>query len=234
MHLLSKLQNWISPKTGQYKTCIVSNTKIDCVYICIYITHIFLYIYYIYIIYTYVYIKKRHISRKYIYMYLYTHNQSLVLDTKQVLYGPVLDQIQFCSFDRRCKTCLDTKPVLYQGRFWSLTYVRVYITLLHATIDRCLTHARKNTNGVESLTACIIITIWQIQYKDHLFQLQDFHYKDKTVVRSSYKNREFLYRHWNFVINMMRSRDRHNFIIGIPILVRRYISIGTVTSTVDF
>ena len=36
----------------------------------------------------------------------------LVFDTKQVLYWPVLGQIQFCSFDRRCKTCLDTKPVL--------------------------------------------------------------------------------------------------------------------------
>ena len=33
----------------------------------------------------------------------------------------VLGQIQFCSFDGRCKTCLDTKPVLYQGRFCSLT-----------------------------------------------------------------------------------------------------------------
>ena len=29
LHLLSKLQNWISLKTGQYKTCIVSNTKIE-------------------------------------------------------------------------------------------------------------------------------------------------------------------------------------------------------------
>ena len=29
LHLLSKLQNWICPKTGQYKTCIVSNTKIE-------------------------------------------------------------------------------------------------------------------------------------------------------------------------------------------------------------
>ena len=47
----------------------------------------------------------------------------LVFDTKPVLYWPVLGQIQFCSFDRRCKTCLDTKPVLYQGRFCSLTDV---------------------------------------------------------------------------------------------------------------
>ena len=47
----------------------------------------------------------------------------LVFDTKPVLYRPVLDQIQFCSFDRRCKTCLDTKPVLYHGRFCSLTNV---------------------------------------------------------------------------------------------------------------
>ena len=29
LHLLSKLQNWICPKTGQYKTCIVSNTRIE-------------------------------------------------------------------------------------------------------------------------------------------------------------------------------------------------------------
>ena len=45
----------------------------------------------------------------------------LVFYTKQVLYWPVLGQIRFCSFDIRCKTCLDTKPVLDQGRFWSLT-----------------------------------------------------------------------------------------------------------------
>ena len=44
----------------------------------------------------------------------------LVFDTKPVSYRPVLDQIQFCSFDRGCKTCLDTKPVLNQGRFCSL------------------------------------------------------------------------------------------------------------------
>ena len=29
LHLLSKLQNCIWPKTGQYKTCLVSNTKIE-------------------------------------------------------------------------------------------------------------------------------------------------------------------------------------------------------------
>ena len=29
LHLLSKLQNWIWHKTGQYKTCLVSNTKIE-------------------------------------------------------------------------------------------------------------------------------------------------------------------------------------------------------------
>ena len=49
----------------------------------------------------------------------------LVFDTKPVLYRPVLDQIQFCSFDRGCKTCLDTKPVFDQGRFCSLTDVSV-------------------------------------------------------------------------------------------------------------
>ena len=46
---------------------------------------------------------------------------NLVFDTMQVLYWPVLRQIQFCSFDRRCKTCVDTKSVLYQDRFCSLT-----------------------------------------------------------------------------------------------------------------
>ena len=46
-----------------------------------------------------------------------------VFDTMPVLYWPVLGQIQFCSFDRRCKTCLDTKPILYQDRFCSLTNV---------------------------------------------------------------------------------------------------------------
>ena len=51
----------------------------------------------------------------------------LVFDTKPVLYRPVLDQIQFCNFDRGCKTCLETKPVLDQGRFCSLTYVFVLL-----------------------------------------------------------------------------------------------------------
>ena len=29
LHLLSKLQNWICPKTSQYKTCVIWNTKIE-------------------------------------------------------------------------------------------------------------------------------------------------------------------------------------------------------------
>ena len=45
----------------------------------------------------------------------------LVFDTMQVLYWPVLRQNQYCSFNRRCKTCLDTKPVLYQDKFCSWT-----------------------------------------------------------------------------------------------------------------
>ena len=52
-------------------------------------------------------------------------------DTKQVLYLPVLGQIQFCSFDRRCKTCHDTKPVLCQGRFCSLTNVHCLMIFKH-------------------------------------------------------------------------------------------------------
>ena len=84
----------------------------------IYIFYIYTYIY-IRIYKTYIYKEKTYIKN--IHIYLYTHNQSLVLDTKHVLYWPVLEQIQFCSFDRRCKTCLDTKQVLYQSRFCNLT-----------------------------------------------------------------------------------------------------------------
>ena len=67
LHPLSQLQNWISPKKGQYKTCIVSNTKIDCVFIYIYFTYIFF-------IYIRIYITKRLISRKYIYTFIYTQS----------------------------------------------------------------------------------------------------------------------------------------------------------------
>ena len=49
----------------------------------------------------------------------------LVFDTKPVLYRPVLDQIQFCNFDRGCKPTapkpalyLLLKPVLKLNRFW--------------------------------------------------------------------------------------------------------------------
>ena len=60
----------------------------------------------------------------------------LVFDTKPVLYRPVLDQIQFCSFDRGCKTCLDTKPVLDQGRFCSLTDVNNWFCCHREMIPR--------------------------------------------------------------------------------------------------
>ena len=62
LHLLSKLQNWICPKTGQYKTCIVSNNKIDCVYIYIFSLYIDIWIH----IHTYIYIN----------IYIYIYNQS--------------------------------------------------------------------------------------------------------------------------------------------------------------
>ena len=58
LHLLSKLQNWICSKTGQYKTCLVSNTK-DwlCVYKYIYIYILDICLFFIYIrLYIYVYI----------------------------------------------------------------------------------------------------------------------------------------------------------------------------------
>ena len=49
LHLLSKLQNWICPMTGQYKTCLESNTKIDCVYINIHFLNIYIFLIYMYI-----------------------------------------------------------------------------------------------------------------------------------------------------------------------------------------
>ena len=123
LHPLSKLQNWIWSKTGWYKTCLVSNTK-DwlCVYKCIYI-----FSWYMSFRYIYTYIYKENICNIYIYIYLYIYiyiyiyiyTQSiLVFDTMQVLYWPVLGLIQFCSFDRGCKTCLDTKLVLIPLQNW--------------------------------------------------------------------------------------------------------------------
>ena len=85
-------------------------------YIYKYILHIFSF----YILYIHKYKEKIYIKNIYIYIFIYTQS-ILVFDIKQVLYWPVLWQIQFRSFDRRCKTCLDTKQVLYQGRFCSLT-----------------------------------------------------------------------------------------------------------------
>ena len=89
-------------------------------YIYIHIFSLYMYIY----MYMYIYKGKTYIKNIYIYIFIYTQS-ILVFDTKPVLYRPVLDQIQFCSLDRRCKTCLDTKSVLYQGRFCSLTYARM-------------------------------------------------------------------------------------------------------------
>ena len=88
LHLLSKLQNWICPKTGQYKTCLESNTKIDCV--CIYIWIFSLYIYFldiyvsIYIIcYFIIYIIHMCIKKIYIkiYIYIYIHTINLSICT---------------------------------------------------------------------------------------------------------------------------------------------------------
>ena len=69
LHLLSKLQNRIWPKTGQYKTCLVSNTMIDCVYINIYI-YSYIYMYFLYTFNIY----KENIC---IYIYIHTINLSI-------------------------------------------------------------------------------------------------------------------------------------------------------------
>ena len=73
LHLLSKLQNWICSKTGQYKTCLVSNTNYWlCVYKYIYIFLIYvfsLYIYtfiYIYVIIYIIYIYEIYIKKIYV------------------------------------------------------------------------------------------------------------------------------------------------------------------------
>ena len=60
---------------------------------------------------------------------LVARNEALILvfDTKPVLYRPVLDQIQFCSFVRGCK------PVLDQGRFCSLTAVACWCAIARCT-----------------------------------------------------------------------------------------------------
>ena len=63
LHLLSKLQNWICPKTGQYKTCLESNTKIDCIYIYIYIyLYIYIHIFYFIILYIFIYTQSINLS----------------------------------------------------------------------------------------------------------------------------------------------------------------------------
>ena len=87
-----------------------------CVWIYIYFHDICLYFIYIriYNIYIYkIYIKKIYVK----YVYIYTQS-ILVFDTMQVLYWPVLGLIQFCSFVRRCKICLDTKLVLIPLQNW--------------------------------------------------------------------------------------------------------------------
>ena len=120
----------------------------------LYVYSIYIYTYILYI-YTYIYINV-YISRKdiyqEIYIYLYTHNQSLVLDTKHVLYWPVLEKIQFCSFDRRCKTCLDTKQVLYQGRFCNLTQPKAGLGAgTKPVLERLVQHRRKAGFGATGI-----------------------------------------------------------------------------------
>ena len=56
-------------------------------------------------IHLHIYIENIYIKNKYIYIF------NLSIWYYAGLYWPVLGQIQFCSFDRICKTCLDTKPV---------------------------------------------------------------------------------------------------------------------------
>ena len=131
LHLLSKLQNWICPKTGQYKTCILSNTKIIRLYIGLYIymgvyTYIYsLYIYSLYIIYIYTiytlyihYIYTTYIHKHpYIYTHIYIYNLIiLVFDTMQVCIDPFWDKSSFVA------SIEDAKPVLILNRFCNLPH----------------------------------------------------------------------------------------------------------------
>ena len=91
--------------------------------------YIYIYIFFIYVFSLYIHIHiYAYIKKIYVYLYIYKENicififiytQSiLVFDIMQVLYWPVLGLSQFCSFDRRCKTCLDNKPVLIPLQNW--------------------------------------------------------------------------------------------------------------------
>ena len=143
LHLLSKLQNWICPKTGQYKTCLESNTKIDCVYINIYI---------------YIYVWRNiHIKRIYIKNIneenIYIHTQSiLVFDSRQVLCWPVWDKSSFVA------SIEDAKPVLILNRFCNLLHPNrlcgcsksVFLPTLNQTLQNRLCACSK-TSFVPSL-----------------------------------------------------------------------------------
>ena len=105
--------------------------------------YINVYIYFLdiclFVIYIRIYIKKIYVK----YIYIYTQS-ILVFDTMQVLYWPVLGLIQFCSFDRGCKTCLDTKLVLIPLQNWlcacSKTSFVPSLNLLHQ--NRLCTYAK--------------------------------------------------------------------------------------------
>ena len=101
----------------QNRLCACSKTGFvpDCVYINIYLYFLDICLFFI-DIYIHTYIKKN-ICKIYIYIFIYTQS-ILVFDTMQVLYWPVWGLTQFCSFDRRCKTCLDTKLVLIPLQKW--------------------------------------------------------------------------------------------------------------------
>ena len=84
----------------------------------------------------------------------------LIFDTMQVLYCPVLWQIQLCSFHRRCKTCLDTRPVLYQDRFCCLTYVlpQDLAKSWSREIRSCWYFSNRSDMSVKFKSGAIIIT----------------------------------------------------------------------------
>ena len=117
------MQNWFSIKTGfassieATKLDLSPNGSIQNLFIIKYYDWLCVYNYIYFLIYIclfFIYIYKENIC---IYRLICTQS-ILVFDTMQVFYWPVLGLIQLCIFDRRSKTCLDTKPVLIPLRNW--------------------------------------------------------------------------------------------------------------------
>ena len=132
-----------------------------------YIYFLYIYFIYIFILYIRIYIYKRIYKEKTyiknIYIYVYTHNQSLVLDTKHVLYWPVLEQIQFCSFDRSIKLLKKLFNKIYQQYKDGFKELGLYSP---NELDTCIEHA---SLWVSHITWGIGLTCWFVDSNRRLW-----------------------------------------------------------------